>query len=90
MKGTYLNVWKWKHPIRSIKNAYWRITRGFCPEDTWDWYTYEANLIHDSLRYLAANHVSMMHGYENDDEGYADKLRSVANAIYNATYYEDT
>ena len=90
MSKNYLNVWNWKHPVRSIKNAYWRITKGFCPEDTWDWYIYEANLIHDSLMYLADNHVGIMYEYENDDEGYTNKLISIANTIYNATYYEDT
>ena len=90
MKKNRLNCLDWKHPIRSVKNAYWRITKGFCPEDTWDWYTYEANLIHDSLMYLAANHVGRMYGYENDDEGYTEKLKSIANTIYDATYYEDT
>ena len=85
-----LNCWNWKHPIRSIKNAYWRITKGFCPEDTWDWYTYQANLIHDSLMYLAANHYGTMMEYENDDKGYTEKLEQIANTIFNATNYEDT
>lgn len=85
-----LSCWNWKHPFRSIKYAYWRITKGFCPYDTWDWYTYMAQLIHDSLIYLADNHCGTPFEYENDDEGYTNKLKSIANTIYDATYYEDT
>lgn len=84
-----LNCLDWKHPIRSIKNAYWRITKGFCPEDTWDWYTYMANLIHDSLYYLANNHCGTMYEYENKDLDYTDKLKEIADKILDATNYED-
>lgn len=84
-----LNCWDWKHPFRSIKNAYWRITKGFCTEDTWDWYIYEANLIHDSLVYLANNHCGTIMEYEDKDEEYTAKLKEIADKIYKATYYED-
>ena len=84
-----LSCWNWKHPFRSIKYAYWRITRGFCPYDTWDWYTYMAQLIHDSLIYLADNHCGTMMEYENNDEGYTEKLKEIANTILNATDYEE-
>lgn len=84
-----LSCWNWKHPFRSIKYAYWRITRGFCPYDTWDWYTYMAQLIHDSLIYLADNHCGTMMEYENDDEEYTAKLKEIADKIYKATNYEE-
>lgn len=85
-----LSCWNWKRPFHSLKNCWWRITKGYCPSDTWDWYTYIAQLIHDSLMYLAANHMGTMMEYENNDEGYTDKLESIARNILNATNYEET
>ena len=86
---SYLNVWSWKHPFKSIKEAYWRVTKGFCPSDTWDWYVYMANLIHDSLYYLANNHMGTMLEYENKDLEYTDKLKEIADKILDATNYEE-
>lgn len=89
MSKNYLNIWDWKHPFRSIKNAYWRITKGFCPYDTWQWHVYMAQLIHDSLIYLANNHYGTMVEYESNDEGYTEKLKEIASIILRATDYEE-
>ena len=80
----------WKHPIRSIKNCWWRITKGYCPDDVWEWYEFMAQLSHDTLIYLANNHCGTMLEYENKDEEYTEKLRDIANTILRATDYEDT
>lgn len=85
-----LNCLDWRHPIKSIKRAYWRITKGFCPYDIWDWYTYMAQLIHDTLTYLADNHMGTMMEYENKDEEYTKKLKEVAKIILDATDFEET
>lgn len=89
MSKNHLNIWDWKHPFRSIKYAYWRITKGFCPSDTWDWYAYMALFIHDSLYYLADNHCGTMYEYIDKDLEYTDKLKEIANKILDATNYEE-
>lgn len=88
-KKNILSCWNWKRPFRSLKNCWWRITKGYCPDDIWDWYTYMAQLIHDTFLYLAAHHMGTMMEYADNDKGYTDKLESVARTILDATNYEE-
>lgn len=84
-----LNCWNWGHPIRSIKNAYWRITRGFCPSDVWDWYTYEAEHIKATLYYLAAHKVGVPVKYEGNEAMYDAELEKIGSTLVSASNWED-
>ena len=88
-KKSKLSCWDWRHPFRSIRNCWWRVTKGFCPSDTWDWYTYQANLIHDSLMYLAAHHFGTPYEYIDKPDGWTDKLEQAARKILDASCWED-
>ena len=84
-----MNCLDWRHPIRSIKRAYNRITKGYCSNDVWNWNYYMAQLIHDTLMYLAANHEGTMVEYADRDAEYTEKLEQVAMCILRATNFDE-
>lgn len=76
-----MNCLDWKHPFLSIKWAYWRIIKGYCPYDVWDWNGYMAQLIHDSLMCLIKD------GYNGALD--SEKIAQIADSILDATDFQD-
>lgn len=71
-----------KHLFVNIKDAYSRITKGWCPSDVWNWDTWFLNTAPEMFRFLATNGL----GYPGNDRfptktSWTNWLNSVADVL---------
>ena len=68
---------------RNLKCAWWRISRGWCPYDAWNFCEYFLEVIPNILEYLANNASGYPCSYESMEKWH-DHLISIANLLRNA------
>lgn len=49
--------------VRAVRNGWMRATRGFCPQDWWNFDWYFAALIRDIFEHYSENHVGHPHNF---------------------------
>lgn len=74
-------IW-FRHLKRSLRNAKLRVTKGWCPSDTWDMNDWMGTVLPEMLRYMAKEHMC----YPGNDkystpEAWEDWLNSVADVL---------
>lgn len=80
--------WKFfKHCWQNLKDAWWRVTKGYAPRDVWDLNDWFLAIMPEMLRMLANDSVGVYPGVEpfETSDKWQDWLHSVADAFDGCT-----